>query len=98
MSVVSQYKIVHVATVFRGIQALGTLFYHQFLGGVCSQAAITRIICFLFHFSTLLTCATPLTKPPSTAEVFIAGVLVTLCLNGLTWLSAGNGMLMGISV
>ena len=35
-------------------------------------------------FPTLLTCATPITKSPATAQVFLLGALVTLCLNGLT--------------
>ena len=52
LNVVSHYTIVHVAIVFRGIRALGTLLRHQFLGGVCSQAASTRIIImFLFDSS-----------------------------------------------
>ena len=50
-----------------------------------------------FLLSTLFTCSTSLTKSSSTAELFLAGVLV-MCLNGLPWLSVGNDMLMEISV
>ena len=47
MNVVLQYIIVHVATVFRG-----------FLGGICSQADITRMVCFCLILPFINLCHT----------------------------------------